>query len=323
MNWLSNDAVDRLRDVATRPELPGDRYVILRPLGRGGMGRVYVARDNVLDREVALKVSNAPRASAALDERLKQEARVLAALEHPGIVPVHDSGVLDDGRVFYVMKLVRGRTLTEHAKELSSEAARLAAFERVTDAVAFAHSAGVVHRDLKPANVMVGAFGEVLVLDWGVARRLDRSSDDEPAGTRLGTVGFMAPEQSRGEAGAAGPPADVFSLGALLLWLFGVDPDGAWDGAPGLQTRGGATALPRRLRAIATKCLAMSPADRYPDAAGLAADLARYRQGVPVSAHRESPFERAWLWVVRHQAVILLVLAYLVMRALFAFARRP
>ena len=316
MTWLSNEAVDRLRDVATRPELPGDRYVILRPLGRGGMGRVYVARDNVLDREVALKVSNAPRASTALDERLKQEARVLAALEHPGIVPVHDSGVLDDGRVFYVMKLVRGRTLTEHAGDLTSEAARLAVFERVTDAVAFAHSAGVVHRDLKPANVMVGAFGEVLVLDWGVARRLDESSDVEPAGTRLGTVGFMAPEQSRGEAGAAGPPADVFSLGALLMWLFGVDA----DGAPGLQTRG---ALPKRLRAIATKCQAMAPADRYPDAAGLAADLARYRQGVPVSAHRESAFERAWHWAVRHQAVILLVLAYLVMRTLFAFARRP
>ena len=304
MTWLSNDAVDRLRDVATRPELPGDRYAILRPLGRGGMGRVYVAQDNVLDRAVALKVSNAPRASA-LDERLEQEARVLAALEHPGIVPVHDSGVLGDGRVFYVMKLVRGRTLTEHAGDLTSEAARLAVFERVTDAVAFAHAAGVVHRDLKPANVMVGAFGEVLVLDWGVARRLDRASGAEPAGTRLGTVGFMAPEQSRGEAGAAGPPADVFSLGALLLWLF--------DGQ----------AMPKRLRAIATRCQAVSPADRYPDAAGLAADLARYRQGLPVSAHRESALERGWHWVVRHQAVILLLLAYLVMRALFAFAQRP
>ena len=305
MSWLSNEAMDRLRDVATRPELSGNRYVIERPLGRGGMGRVYVARDNVLDREVALKVSNAARASTALDERLMQEARVLAALEHPGIVPVHDSGVLVDGRVFCVMKLVRGRTLTEHADELASEAARLAVFERVTDAVAFAHSAGVVHRDLKPANVMVGEFGEVLVLDWGVARRFGQSSDAEPPGTRLGTAGFMAPEQSRGEAGAAGPPADVFSLGALLAWLF--------DG----QT------MTKRLRAIANKCQAMSPADRYPDASALAADLARYRQGAPVSAHRESALERGWHWVRRHQAVILLVLAYLVMRALFAFARRP
>jgi serine/threonine protein kinase len=305
VSWLTNEAVDRLRDVATRPELPGDRYAILRPLGRGGMGRVYVARDNVLDREVALKVSTAPRASTPLDERLKQEARVLAALEHPGIVPVHDSGVLDDGRVFYVMKLVRGRTLTEHAGDLTSEAARLAVFERVADAVAFAHSAGVVHRDLKPANVMVGAFGEVLVLDWGVARRLDQSSDAEPAGTRLGTVGFMAPEQSRGDAAIAGPPADVYALGALLHWLLrGETP-------------------PRRLRAIAGKCLAASPADRYPDASALAADLARYRQGAPVSALRESALERGWHWVRRHQAVILLVLAYLVMRALFAFARRP
>ncbi len=305
MNWLSNEAVERLRDVATRPELPGDRYVILRPLGRGGMGRVYVAGDNVLEREVALKVSNAPSASTTLDTRLEQEARVLAALEHPGIVPVHDSGVLDDGRVFYVMKLVRGRTLTEHAGELTSEAARLAVFERVTDAVAFAHSAGVVHRDLKPANVMVGAFGEVLVLDWGVARRLDHTGDVEPAGTRLGTVGFMAPEQSRGDAATAGPSADVYALGALLNWLLAGETP------------------PRRLRAIAAKCQAASPADRYPDASALAADLARYRQGAPVTAHRESALERGWLWVRRHQTVILLVLAYLVMRALFAFSQRP
>jgi hypothetical protein len=217
---------------------------------------------------------------------------------------VHDSGVLEDGRVFCVMKLVRGRTLSEHASDLTSEAARLAVFERVADAVAFAHAAGVVHRDLTPANVMVGAFGEVLVLDWGVARRLDRSTDAEPAGTRLGTVGFMAPEQSRGDAAIAGPAADVYSLGALLTWLF--------DGQP----------MTNRLRAIANKCLAATPADRYPDASALVADLARYRQGEPVSAHRESALERAWHWVVRHQVVILLVLAYLVMRALFAFAPR-
>jgi serine/threonine protein kinase len=305
VTWLSNETVDRLRDVATRPELPGDRYVIVRPLGQGGMGRVYVARDTVLDRDVALKVSNAPQASSALDARLKQEARVLASLEHPGIVPVHDSGELEDGRVFYVMKLVRGRTLTDHLAGLTGEAARLAVFERVADAVAFAHAAGVVHRDLKPSNVMVGAFGEVLVLDWGVARRLDRPNSAEPAGTRLGTVGFMAPEQSRGDAAIAGPAADVYSLGALLAWLF--------DGQP----------VTKRLRAIAHKCTAAQPIDRYPDASALVADLARYRQGEPVSAHRESALERAWLWAVRHQTVILLVLAYLVMRALFAFAQRP
>lgn len=304
MTWLSNETVDRLRDVATRPQLRGDRYVIVRPLGHGGMGRVYVARDTVLERDVALKVSNAPQASGALEARVEHEARVLASLEHPGIVPVHDSGVLEDGRVFCVMKLVRGRTLSEHASDLTSEAARLAVFERVADAVAFAHAAGVVHRDLTPANVMVGAFGEVLVLDWGVARRLDRSTDAEPAGTRLGTVGFMAPEQSRGDAAIAGPAADVYSLGALLTWLF--------DGQP----------MTNRLRAIANKCLAATPADRYPDASALVADLARYRQGEPVSAHRESALERAWHWVVRHQVVILLVLAYLVMRALFAFSQR-
>ena len=314
MTWLGNDVVERLRDVATRPALPGDRYAILRPLGRGGMGSVYVARDAQLGREVAIKVSNATAASSELESRLKHEARVLASLEHPGIVPVHDAGVLEDGRVFYVMKLVRGRTLTEHALGLESEAARLSVFERVADAVAFAHAAGVVHRDLKPSNVMVGAFGEVLVLDWGVARLLGRA-DSQLDGVRIGTEGFMAPEQARGESGEAGPAADVYSLGALLVWLF------ASDGAPGLQARGGA--MPKRLRAIAVKCQAASPADRYPDASALVADLARYRQGDPVSARRESALERLGHWAWRHQTVILLVLAYLVMRAIFAFSQRP
>ena len=218
MTWLSNDLVERLRDVATRPELATNRYVILRPIGRGGMGSVYAARDEQLGREVAIKVSNAAAPADDLDQRLRQEAKVLARLEHPGIVPVHDAGLLDDGRWFYVMKLVRGETLTDHAASLEHEAARLVVFERVAETVAFAHAAGIVHRDLKPSNVMVGQFGEVLVLDWGVARvlaRMDRdggpaarATDHQPdgagdgtsGGTRMGTAGFMAPEQAQGDS---------------------------------------------------------------------------------------------------------------------------
>jgi len=153
-----------------------------------------------------------------LDQRLRQEAKVLARLEHPGIVPVHDAGLLDDGRWFYVMKLVRGETLTDHAASLEHEAARLVVFERVAETVAFARAAGIVHRDLKPSNVMVGQFGEVLVLDWGVARvlaRMDRdggpaarapdhqpdgAGDGTSGGTRMGTAGFMAPEQAQGDS---------------------------------------------------------------------------------------------------------------------------
>ena len=172
MTRLADGAIARLREAATWPALPPDRYEIRRPLGRGGMGTVYAAYDRRLEREVAIKVSNAAAPSSDLETRLRQEARVLAHLEHPGIVPVHDAGVLDDGRWFYVMKYVRGETLPQHVASLSGEAAVLGVFERIAEAVAFAHAAGVVHRDLKPSNVMVGAFGEVLVLDWGVAKVL-------------------------------------------------------------------------------------------------------------------------------------------------------
>ncbi len=225
--WLPNAVVDHLRVVATWPELPGDRYVLERPIGRGGMGTVYVARDTLLDRDVAVKVSNAPSPGAGLDQRLRQEAQVLARLEHPGIVPVHDAGLLDDGRLFYVMKLVRGETLAAHISRLQDEAALLGVFERVTETMAFAHTAGVVHRDLKPSNVMVGRFGEVLVLDWGVAKVL---ATDALAGTRVGTPGFMSPEQARGE-GATGTASDVFALGALLFWMLtGEIPTATIDG---------------------------------------------------------------------------------------------
>jgi eukaryotic-like serine/threonine-protein kinase len=296
VTFLPDSAIARLRDVATRPVLPSDRYVILRPIGRGGMGSVYAATDTQLGRDVAIKVSNAATSSSDLDRRLRQEARVLARLEHPGIVPVHDAGVLDDGRWYYVMKLVRGQTLADHAASVGSEAARLAIFERVADTVAFAHAAGVVHRDLKPSNVMVGEFGEVLVLDWGVARivaaadtdaatHTDGSAEDAGRtgrGTRMGTAGFMAPEQAAGNAAAAGPPADVYALGALLQWL--------------------CPASPKRLTATE-----------------LADDLARYRQGSAVSAYRDSHLERAGRWLARYQTLVWIVFAYLVMRVAFAF----
>jgi serine/threonine-protein kinase len=312
---LSDDAVGRLREAAVWPELPSDRYEILERLGQGGMGVVYLARDTRLGRDVALKVSNAVQANTHLDERLRREAGVLARLEHPGIVPVHDAGELGDGRWFYVMKLVRGRTLIEHLAGLSGEAPVLGVFERIAQTVAFAHDAGVIHRDLKPSNVMVGRFGEVLVLDWGVAKVLgaapivsshDPSADTgTAAGTRIGTRGFMAPEQERGEALTTTPASDVYSLGALLAWLL----------------TGAAVQPARRLRAIVAKCLQRAPEDRYPNAAALAADLGRYRAGLPVEAHPESPIERAWRWLEKYRTFVLLVLAYLIMRAAFAMLR--
>jgi serine/threonine protein kinase len=317
--WLSNAVVDHLRVVATWPELPGDRYVIERPIGRGGMGTVYVARDTLLEREVAVKVSNAPTAGAGLDERLRQEAQVLARLEHPGIVPVHDAGLLADGRLFYVMKLVHGETLSAYSNRLQGEAALLGVFERVTETMAFAHAAGVIHRDLKPSNVMVGRFGEVLVLDWGVARMI--ADAGALAGTRVGTPGFMPPEQVRGEAAATSTTSDVFALGALLFWMLtGDTPPAAIDEAL-RQLNGAATRPARRLAAIVLKCLAAEPSDRYTNAAELAADLARHRSGHSVAAHRETMLERLGIWFVKYRTFILLVTAYLVMRAMFAFLR--
>jgi serine/threonine protein kinase len=319
MTWLPDAVVDHLRSVATWPELPPERYEILRPLGRGGMGAVYAANDTLLDREVAIKVSNSAHAESGLDERLRAEARVLARLEHPGVVPVHDAGRLGDGRLFYVMKLVRGETLTQHAAGLEGESGKLAVFERIAEAVAFAHAAGIVHLDLAPGNVMIGSFGEVLVLDWGIAKAVGSAG---ATGLRVGTPAFMAPEQRGGDNEAVGPPADVYALGALLFWLLaGATAPG--DGDSAARTLSALTVPPpKRLRAVILRCLAASPADRYPHAGDVVADLARYRAGHAVLAYRETWLDRAGRWFGRYRTFILLVLAYLLMRTLFAFLQR-
>lgn len=159
MTFLEDAAIARLQAVANWPEFQDGRYTVVDQIGRGGMGTVYLAQDRELAREVAIKVSNGVP-GADVERRLRDEARILAALEHPGIVPVHDAGRLADGRLFYVMKRVRGATLTEHARTLASLSERLGIFERICDAVNFAHAHGIVHRDLKPDNVMIGPFGE-------------------------------------------------------------------------------------------------------------------------------------------------------------------
>lgn len=234
MRSLSNPALQRLVDIAAMPELPGDRYALQEPLGEGGMGTVYAAYDEALDREVAIKLVRTD-AGEAIAERLRHEARVLARLEHPGIVPVHDVGRLADGRLYYVMKRVRGETLTRYLENTRSMDRRLAIFERVCEAVAFAHGHNIMHRDLKPDNVMVGAFGEVLLVDWGVAKLLSEIDGASRAaagfstrdgrtlsGTVIGTPGFMAPEQARGEPVDA--RADVHALGAILFQMLVARP---------------------------------------------------------------------------------------------------
>jgi serine/threonine protein kinase len=166
---LSDSALERLHQVVVEPDVSGTRYELVSILGRGGMAVVYLARDTTLDREVALKVLDWS-VDATSRERLSREAHILARLEPPGIVPVHDFGQLADGRLFYAMKRVRGDRLDRWLAARPALHARLSVFLRICDAVAFAHAHGVIHRDLKPENVMIGHFGEVLVLDWGVAR---------------------------------------------------------------------------------------------------------------------------------------------------------
>ncbi len=331
MSPLSDAAMDRLRTAVALPDLPDARYSLLEELGRGGMGAVHRGMDELLGRAVAIKVAHAlvGAGGAALAERLRAEARVLARLEHPGIIPVHDAGVLGDGRVFYVMKLVQGRTLTAALDRIPDLDRRLGILERVAEATAFAHGQGVVHRDLKPDNIMVGDVGEVLVTDWGVARVLGEAEaatgvtpgvglGGTAPGTVMGTPGFMAPEQA--SAGPVDARADVYSLGAVLVFLATGTMPG--EGTPAERVLAEARAVPRRLRAIADRCLARAPARRYANAAELVEDLRGFRSGGRVSAYREGSLERVGRWVSTYRTPILLVAAYLLMRIFVAFVRR-
>jgi serine/threonine protein kinase len=247
---------------------------------------------------------------------------------------VHDAGRLPDGRAYYVMKLVRGTCLDAHLPALGPGLGpRLRLFQRVCDAVAFAHAHGVVHRDLKPQNVMVGPFGEVLVMDWGVARVLDAAAPPPGpaaggeggtrAGTVLGTPGYMAPEQAAGRAALADERSDVYALGALLHFLIAeVEPAGA--GAPTLREaaarRGEAVARP--LAAVVARALAAEPARRYQRVTDLALDVEAWLANAPVSAYRENWIERGRRLLDKHRTPVLLVLAYLFMRVmLLAFWR--
>ncbi|HVR40459.1 MAG TPA: serine/threonine-protein kinase [Thermoanaerobaculia bacterium] len=288
MRWLSDDAVAHLRNVTELPDLTGTRYRLVGEIARGGMGVVYEADDLELERRVALKVLASELASADAVERMRSEARIIARLEHPGSVPVHDVGTLPDGRIFYAMKLVRGTRLDRWAREDRSLTELLRAFVRVCEAVAFAHANGVVHRDLKPENVMVGELGAVLVMDWGVATRI--GEDEEII---AGTPGYMPPES------VVDARTDVFALGAMLRSLVGN--------------------APRQLVAICAKATAHDRDTRYADARALAEDVLRFLDAEPVSAYRENVFEIVWRWIVRYRALIAIVTAYLVMRALVFF----
>jgi len=300
---LSDATVRRLRAGLSLPLLIGDRYAPRELVGRGGMGEVYRARDERLGRDVALKVLAAEATPGEHAERLRREARVLAQLDHPGIVPVHDSGALDDGRTFHVMRFVEGARLDEYASGGASRGDLLRALLRVAEAVAFAHGRGIVHRDLKPGNVMIGPFGEVLVLDWGIAQVA--GDDDSPSAGMpgAGTPGFMAPEQRAG--GIVDARADVYALGVMLRELL------ATGDAP----------IPKPLLAISTKATAPNSGERYQSAPEFAADIRHWLDGEGVLAYRENVTERLWRFARRHQIAILLLLGYALVRGAILYWR--
>jgi serine/threonine protein kinase len=354
MRSLSDAKVDRLRNLAANPDFSATKYRIVKELARGGMGIVYLAEDPELVRRIAIKVLNNPEADSSIARRMVREAQIIAGLEHPGIVPVHDVGVLADGRVFYAMKLIRGERLDEYATRIDSIKDRLRKFHAACEAVAFAHAHGVVHRDLKPQNIMIGSFGEVLVLDWGVAKILSEDGDlvmsqkddeelterdipeadkDTTHGTIIGTPQYMSPEQARGEIGSIDQLTDVYSLGAILFFLLtnqAPETNSKISGSPDAGVLSRVMPKPRELNsrvsraaeAVCLKAMARNRSERYASARGLAAEIALLLDDEPVKAHRENTFEKAGRWVGKNRFLVLLVLAYLLMRIFFILTSR-
>ncbi len=303
--------MDRVSPDRAAPELlssvdTGTRYAPISSLGEGGMGEVVLTRDQVIGRDVAMKsVRKALEVDAGARRRFLREARVQGQLAHPSIVPVYDLGTTPDGRLYFTMQRVRGRCLDEigqHGETLSRHAV-LTAMSRICLAVDFAHAHGVVHRDIKLPNLMIGDYGEVYVLDWGLAKLVDhddigpsgtsRSGPDEGAATTvgalLGTPGYMAPEQVRGEDVDA--RTDIYALGACLFELLAGVPlhevhtvaaalQSALTGADARVTvRAPERDVPVELEEICVRATRSDPADRFQSARAMHDAIERFLEG--------------------------------------------
>ncbi len=329
---------------------PGGRFRILRPHARGGLGEVYLARDEELGREVALKeIRHTHAHDIQSRSRFMLEAEINGNLEHPAIVPVYGLGRYEDGRPFYAMRFIDGESLQGAINAFHRESSDLDAtsynlrlrqlltrFLDVCEAIAYAHARGVLHRDLKPSNVMLGPYGETLIIDWGLAKATGRSSvaperdglrtgplvvpsSDESDLTRegkvLGTPSYMSPEQASGQKEALGPTTDIYSLGAILYAvLTGRAPV---EGSSNLEVlrrvrRGEITPVsthttraPKALAAVSLKALSLRVEDRYESARALAAEVERALADEPVTALPESPWQRLARWIRHHRRAAL------------------
>lgn len=330
------------------------RYVLRGEVGRGGMGAVYEVIDTDLRRTLAMKVALSGRnkhppsesgTDPALLARFLEEAQVTGQLDHPGIVPLHEVGMDQGGQIYFTMRLVKGTDLHQvfelvrlGSKDWTRERA-IVALLRVCEAMAYAHSKGVVHRDLKPANIMTGRFGEVYVMDWGLAKVMGRPEKErgkgEPAGsvvmteragsdqaegfvtqdgTILGTPLYMSPEQARGQTELVTPRSDIYSVGAMLYHLLAGRPPYLTAGTrlpgslvlswviegPPQPLREVAPSVAPELAAICAKAMAREPEHRYQDMRDLAEDLRLFLVGRPVSALRISRPLRAVRWCRRN-----------------------
>jgi serine/threonine-protein kinase len=346
---------------AAAPAFDRERTVTVRLVGaqfhaRGGLGEVFVACQQELDRPVAVKRIRPDQLQATARMRFLREAAITARLQHPGIVPIHGLGEDEDGP-FYTMPFIRGSTLLQAIQDLHADAdlrrdpgrrslawrKLLQRFIAVCDTMAYAHDQGVVHRDLKPSNIMLGPYGETLVMDWGLAKpyqadAIDPTVEDAPpspspsaddmtaAGAVVGTPRYMSPEQASGQP--AGPASDLYSLGVILyMILTGASPYREHPPADPLQPvreaivvppRARDARIPRPLEAICLKALAARPQDRYASARALGEDLTRWLADEPVLAHREGLSARVARWTRRHRASVQAAALALVIIAVLA-----
>ena len=323
------------------PERIGD-YRIVREIGRGGMGAILRVWDEQLGRHLAMKVALGRDGSSERLARFLEEARVTGQLDHPGVVPVHELGLDAQGRRFFTMKLVEGRDMKQvfelvfAGRDGWNETRALGVILKVCEAMAYAHKKGIIHRDLKPANVMVGSFGEVFVMDWGLARvtghadlrdiRLARPAAAESAaeshlmtldGAVIGTPAYMPPEQARGDIEQLSPRSDVYSIGAMLYHLLArqmphVPPELRSSPRAVLERVKAAAPLPlhqlnprvpAELAAICEKAMARDPAQRYPDMLALAEDMRAYLEKRVVAAYETGAFAELRKWIARNRAL--------------------